>query len=121
MTQTISAYFYAALACLPITMHLALIAGAPWGRFTMGGRFPERLPPLWRGLALVQAALLGLMAAVVLHAAQAPDPGWPLPAVLGVTALSLLANGISPSRPERRLWTPVLALMLLSGGAVAFL
>ena len=101
------AFAYAGLAVLPVLMHLAVAAGAPLGRF------PGRLPPLWRGLALVQAALLGTMAGAVLaRSGIGPTLLAPLfwPAV-GLTLLSLAANAASPSRPERLLWTPVLALM----------
>jgi len=59
MTQAL-AFAYAGLAMLPVLMHLANAAGAPLGRLTVGGRFPGRLPPVWRALALVQAALLGI-------------------------------------------------------------
>lgn len=104
---------YAALAALPVLMHLANAAGAPLGRLTVGGRFPGRLPPVWRVLALVQAALLCVMAGAVLaRGGIGPAPLAPLfwPAV-GLTLLSLAANAASPSRPERLLWTPVLSLM----------
>jgi hypothetical protein len=43
---------------------------------------------------------------------------WP---AVAVTILSLLANAASPSRPERRLWTPVLASMAVAAFGVAFL
>ncbi|WP_369836068.1 hypothetical protein [Donghicola sp. XS_ASV15] len=122
MSQTL-ALTYAGLAALPVTMHLAIVAGAPLGRFTVGGRFPNRLPPRWRGLAAVQAALLVLMALAALSRAHvALDPlkilFWP---AVAVTALSLLANAASPSRPERLLWTPVLALMVLAALGVGLL
>jgi hypothetical protein len=87
----------------------------------VGGRFPGRLPPAWRALALVQAALLGAMAAAVLGraglgpAALAPL-FWP---AFGITLLSLAANAASPSRPERLLWTPVIALMAAAALGVA--
>lgn len=113
MISETSATVYAGLALLPTTMHIALAAGAPLGRYTVGGRFPGRLPPLWRALALVQAGMLVGMALVVLGQAH----GVVLPAglfwaVVAVTALSCLANALSRSRPERRLWTPVLLAML---------
>ena len=58
---------YTGLAVLPFTMHVALAAGVPLGRLTVGGRFDGKLPPLWRGLALVQGGLLiGLSAAGLL-------------------------------------------------------
>lgn len=114
---------YAGLAALPLAMHLALAAGAPWGRFTLGGRFSGRLPPVWRALALVQGALLAAMAGAVLSRAGIVAPTlavlfWP---AVAVTVLSLLANAASPSRPERRLWTPVLASMAFAAFGVAFL
>lgn len=43
---------------------------------------------------------------------------WP---ALGLTLLSLAANAASPSRPERLLWTPVLALMTAAALGVGFL
>jgi hypothetical protein len=122
MTQSL-AFAYTGLAALPVLMHLAVAAGAPFGRFTVGGRFPGRLPPAWRALALVQAALLGLMAAAVLAravlgAAMLAPLFWP---AFGLTLLSLAANAASPSRPERLLWTPVLALMAAAALGVGVL
>jgi hypothetical protein len=112
VTQAL-ALAYAVLAALPVAMHLAVAAGAPLGRLTVGGRFAGRLPPAWRALALVQAALIATMAGAVLAraglGASALAPlFWP---AVAVTLLSLAANAASPSRPERLLWTPVLALM----------
>ena len=91
MSDTIFATAYSALAALPFAMQLAVAAGAPLGRFTVGGRFPGRLPGIWRVLALLQAALLAAMAAVVLSAAGLIDialPGWTIWPVLGLTLLT---------------------------------
>lgn len=114
---------YAGLAALPLAMHLALAAGASWGRFTVGGRFTGRLPPVWRALALVQGAVLAVMAGAVLARAGIGALAlavlfWP---AVAVTVVSLLANAASPSRSERRLWTPVLALMVFAAFGVAIL
>lgn len=122
MTQTL-AFAYAGLAALPAAMHLAIAAGAPLGRLTVGGRFPGRLPPVWRALAVVQAALLAAMAGAVLaRAGTGALPLAPLfwPAV-ALTLVSLAANAASPSRPERLLWTPVLALMAAAALGVGVL
>lgn len=115
MNVQLAAILYAILAAIPAAMHLALAAGAPLGRFTIGGRFPGRLPAAWRVLAVVQAGLLAGMSIVVLdHAGVTAlgSPRWLIWPVLGLTALTLLANAASPSRPERRLWTPVAAGMM---------
>lgn len=122
MTQAL-AFAYAGLTALPVLMHLANAAGAPLGRLTVGGRFPGRLPPVWRVLALVQAALLCTMAGAVLtRGGIGPLPLAVLfwPAVI-LTLLSLAANAASPSRPERLLWTPVLALMTAAALGVGLL
>ena len=122
MTATTLALVYAGLAALPLLMHLALAAGAPLGRYTVGGRFPGRLPPKWRGLALVQALLLAAMAAIVLRRADAVDfagPGWPFWLVVGLTGTTCLANLATPSRPERIVWGPVTGLMFAAVIGVA--
>ncbi|MEC7763136.1 MAG: hypothetical protein VX874_14635 [Pseudomonadota bacterium] len=124
MTATLPAVIYAASATLPILMHLGLVAGAPWGRFTVGGKFPHALPPLWRGFALVQVGLLVLMAASVLSFSGVLDAGLPpllFWVTLGLTALTALANAASRSRPERMLWGPVTGVMFIASLAVALL
>jgi len=111
------AYAYTGLAALPVAMQLALAAGAPLGRYTVGGRYPGRLPPAWRALALVQAALLAAMALTVLDRAGLLGlglPGWAVWPVLALTLLTTLANLVTPSRPERLLWGPVTVAMSLS-------
>ncbi len=116
MSETVFALAYAGLAALPTTMQVALAAGAPLGRFTVGGRFPGRLPGPWRALALVQAGVLVAMAIVVLgHAGliRTALPGWAIWPVLGLTLLTTFANLATPSRPERLLWGPVTVLMSL--------
>ena len=116
MSDTAFALAYAGLAALPTTMQFALAAGAPLGRFTVGGRFPGRRPGPWRGLALVQAGVLVGMVLVVLDHAGLIGmglPGWSIWPVLGLTLLTTLANLVTPSRPERLLWGPVTVLMSL--------
>ena len=117
-----TATLYAVLALLPITLQIALMLGAPLGRFSVGGRFPHRLPPLWRVLAGVQALVLASMAAAVLDRGGVIALGWPPVAfwlAVAATILSGLANAASPSRPERLLWTPVTALMALAALSTA--
>lgn len=124
MTPYGLALIYAALAALPLAMHIALVFGAPLGRFTLGGRYSGRPTPLWRWAAMAQGLLLLGMATTVLDfggvlALDLPDAlFWGTFALSCVTAL---LNVISPSRPERLLWGPVTGLMALSAGALIFL
>jgi hypothetical protein len=124
MSPQTLAVLYAAAACLPTAMHVAVAAGAPLGRFTVGGLFPGALPARWRALAIVQAALLLAMALAVLDRAGVVDaalPGFAFWLALGLTGLTTAANAASPSRPERLLWTPVLAAMSAAALGVALL
>src|SRR5512138_3404773 len=71
-----AAVLYAIISFGVIAFQIALPAGAPWGAFAMGGAFPGQFPPALRVGALIQAALLGAMAAVVLARAGLMLPGW---------------------------------------------
>jgi len=92
---------------------------------TMGGRVTGVLPRRLRAVAFVSLLLLLAFAVIVAARAQ-----WFLPAlqepsrwlvwvVVGYCALGVLANALTPSRRERRLWLPVVALMLVSSLLVA--
>jgi hypothetical protein len=75
------------------------------------------LPPLWRGLAIVQAGLLAGMAHVVLDRGGVLSSDLPQGlfwVVMSLTLLTFLANAASPSRPERLLWTPVILGMVVT-------
>lgn len=106
---------------------LALVFGAPWGRFTMGGYHRGRLPSGLRVVAGVSVLLYGLMALLALRCAglfTQPDADvarvgmW---VVFGFLVLGVGMNAISRSKPERYVMTPVslvlavLALLVVLG------
>lgn len=114
----IAALLFTSVTLGAIAFQLALAAGAPWGAYAMGGRFPGRMPPAMRTAALGQAALLALLILIVLAAAglaQVPIVSG-LPSliwlVVGFSALSLALNAASRSPGERRIWVPVAVVML---------
>jgi hypothetical protein len=121
------AVVYALATAVVVLFQLGVAAGKPWGEYTMGGRYPGRLPGIMRVAALVQSVVLALLAALVLDAAGllaldwTDDIAW-LPFVpVVVAALSLVLNASSRSEPERRTWTPVAIVLLASSLAVAIL
>ena len=123
MNAALGWLFLAALAG-PLFVQLALVAGAPWGHLTLGGRWPGRLPPRVRAVCLGQALLLAAMGAAVAGQAGLLAlgwPGWAIWAVAGVSLLSMVANLATPSRLERLLWGPATAVMAGSSVALAFL
>ncbi|TDP62740.1 hypothetical protein [Roseateles toxinivorans] len=104
---------------------VALAMGAPWGEFTLGGRWRGRLPMKVRVIPLVSLLLLLCFGAVILARAgflapfvhqRAHSLAW---VVVGYCALGTIVNAITPSRRERNLWLPVLFCMLILSLVVA--
>lgn len=107
----IAAWIYAGLCVVTATFQVALYLGAPWGRWTQGGRYPTVLPPGNRTLAIATALFMLALGASVLGAADGgtPVPGWIATVLTGAV---FLGHVVSPSRFERALWSPVSAVML---------
>ena len=121
----VAAFVYLVATVIVVGFQSMLALGAPWGEYAMGGRFPGRLPPALRVAAVVQAAVLSLLAIVVLSAAGllAPELASGLPwliwVVVAVATVSVVMNAASRSPGERRLWVPVGLVMLASSLVVA--
>ncbi|HEY3334870.1 MAG TPA: hypothetical protein VGK16_06480 [Candidatus Limnocylindrales bacterium] len=121
------AFVYALATALVVVFQLGVAAGKAWGEYTLGGRYPGRLPLVLRMAALAQAGVLGALAAIVLDTAGVGDLGWVarvgwLPWVpVIVSGVSLAMNSASSSEPEKRTWVPVTIVLLVSSLAVALL
>ncbi|MEM1376464.1 MAG: hypothetical protein AAGG69_03650 [Pseudomonadota bacterium] len=113
-----------ALACVPpIFMQIGLTLGMPWGEYANGGKFPRKLPPAMRAMAVVQGAILAVIALTLLDRGGVLDLGWPAWVFwlcLTIACLSCIANWITPSVKERRLWGPLTTVFALSGIILAF-
>jgi hypothetical protein len=125
MTPRFAAILFAGWIAAVALFQLALAAGAPWGEYAMGGAFPGVFPPAMRIAALIQIPVLGLLAAIVLARAGLALPGW-APAsrklvwvVVGLLAIGLILNLVTPSHLERLIWAPVAGLLLLTSLRVA--
>jgi hypothetical protein len=108
------AHLYAT-GCLAIVFfQIALIAGAPLGRYTQGGRHPGALPVSGRIIAAVSIPVLVFMALAILSAAGFPGLNWPRWTgwvAFGVQCVSTVLNLITPSRAEREVWGPIMGVM----------
>ncbi len=124
MTTAAAVLFAIAVAGV-VAFQLAMALGAPWGAYSMGGRYPGRFPPAMRIAAVVQAVVLALLALVVLSAAGLVMPSiadalpWAMWLAVGFSAVSLVLNLVTPSAVERRLWAPIGAVLLVTSLAVA--
>ncbi|TYP88350.1 hypothetical protein [Blastococcus xanthinilyticus] len=106
----------AVLACVLLAalgiLQLLLLTGRPLGRFAWGGQH-EVLPRGLRVGSAVSVLLYAFFAVVILQAAEVlsglPDvvAGVGIWVLTGYFALGVVMNGISRSRPERLLMTPV--------------
>ena len=90
-----------------------LVAGRPYGHLAWGGQH-RVLPRRLRIGSAASIALYAVFAGVVLAAAAPDAPRWLEVAVwvlTGYSALGVLMNAVSRSRPERLVMTPVCLLL----------
>ncbi|MCB0806644.1 MAG: hypothetical protein KDC05_12665 [Bacteroidales bacterium] len=124
MLITASAITFAALTGIVIIFQGCLAAGVPWGKASMGGKFPGKYPPKMRLVAVANMFILGFFAAIVLSEDDILFPG--LKAVSGIVIwiivvffiVATILNTITPSRIER-IWAPVALLQLITSLIVA--
>jgi hypothetical protein len=121
----IAAVIYSLVTLVVVAFQLALVLGAPWGAYAMGGAFSGRFPPVMRLAAVAQVIFLGLLAAVVLSRAGLVLPqwsqasGWLTWVIVVFAAIGVVLNAITPSAGERRLWVPVTLVLVASSLTVA--
>jgi hypothetical protein len=121
-----AALVFAFASAIVIAFQAALALGAPWGAYAMGGAYPGRLPGPGRVASVVQALLIGVLAAGVLSDARLVVPGlaetlpWLVWLAVAFSAVSTVLNAITRSAVERRTWLPVATVMLLSSLIVAW-
>lgn len=111
--HTVAAVVACAVLAGLAVFQVALALGAPWGRFAWGGRHERELPARLRVASAVSVALYALFAVVLLDRAGVVDV---LPETVSRAAawvlfayftLGVVMNGISRSREERLVMTPV--------------
>lgn len=93
---------------------LGLAAGLPWGRVSYGGAHPGVLPQhLRRVSAGASVVYAGLAVAVTSRHTPVQVRRQVLTGVAALMGVGTVMNGISPSWPERALWTPTAAVVAL--------
>jgi hypothetical protein len=124
MLTTIASIIFTALSALVGVFQLALVFGAPWGEVTLGGRYKGALPKHIRVAPAVSAVLIFGFAVIVLaRAGLAFYEAFSAKLIWGVAAYCFLGsvmNYITPSKRERALWFPIVAVMLICSLLVAW-
>jgi hypothetical protein len=127
MLTSLAAYVFVSLIAVVVLFQLALSAGAPWGATAMGGRFPGIFPTPMRIAALLQALILTLLGLIVpIHARLFLPDFYSISevgiwVVVVVFSLSLIMNLATPSKWERIIWAPVVAILVVCALLVAIL
>ena len=111
--MTTAAAIVACLILLALAVFQALlIAGRPLGRYAWGGQH-EVLPRKLRIGSAISILLYAVFAIIILESAGIADMLPDVVADIGIWvltayfALGIIMNGISRSKPERQLMTPV--------------
>ena len=103
-----------------------LAAGKPWGEWAFGGQIKGRLPVKFRVASAISVFVyglqiwhyIGLVHGIPAFGSPATEDtiNWVLVAFFAAGAIM---NGISRSKKERSLWTPVLLVSLILSLVVA--
>ncbi len=111
--QTLAAVTACVLLAALGVFQVCLACGAPWGRFAWGGQHRQVLPARLRVGSAISVLLYAAFAIVLLDRADLIDvlpAGFSRPAAWVLTAylaIGMVMNGISRSRSERAVMTPV--------------
>lgn len=122
--QSTAAGLFLGLTVLTVLFQIGLAIGLPWGKASMGGRFPGKYPPRMRWVALINALVLAFTATVVLaeagccFAALRSISGVGIWVVIAFYALGTVLNLITPSKIER-IWAPVVFIQTICATLVA--
>ncbi|TXI90451.1 MAG: hypothetical protein E6Q34_08895 [Burkholderiaceae bacterium] len=122
----IATWIYLGLSVLVLLFLAALIVGAPWGELTLGGKWRGPLPMKVRLIPLLSIGIIAFFMVIVLARSGLRFPTlsefsakgiW---IVVAYNVLGVVANSLTPSPRERRLWVPVLIAMLTTSLILAF-
>jgi hypothetical protein len=111
----VAALVLAVISLGVVGFQLALVAGAPWGEYTMGGQTKGRLPRALRVGAAVSAVIMLAQGGhylaqvgvfpLLLDSTANSVVNW---VWFGFNIAGLIVNSISRSTKERNTWVPVL-------------
>ena len=122
--ETTSAITFTVFTGFVILFQGCLAAGLPWGKASMGGKYPGKYPPKMRIVAVVNMLLLSFIAAIVLSEANLMFPQLKTISRVGIWVIVVffiigtLMNTITPSKIER-IWAPVALIQLITSLIVA--
>jgi hypothetical protein len=125
MITIIAAFTYAILMAVVILFQFGLTIGLPWGKASMGGKFPGKYPPKMRIVSFLNMIILSFITIIVLAKADimlSQFKSFSIVAiwfVVAFAAIGAVLNTITPSKIERKIWAPITILQLIASIIVA--
>ncbi len=122
--ETISAIIFTVFTGIVILFQGCLAAGLPWGKASMGGKYPGKYPPKMRIVAVINMILLSFIATIVLSEADLMFPQLKTISGIGIWFVVIfffigtIMNTITPSKIER-IWAPVALIQMTTSIIVA--
>jgi len=109
---------YLSLLLFTILFQIGLVAGRPWGEWTMGGYNKGALPYRLRIGAVTSILMLILIGLVIIDKINLFEinldfPNWYGLGIIAFNILGVIANTITRSQKERKLWQPITTVMLI--------
>lgn len=118
-------FFFLTLLSLLALFQIALVLGAPLGKYAWGGQHSGKLP---NNLRIASLSSLLIYAAIAFVATEKVGLTSVLPdafttvlwwITVGYLGIAILMNGISRSRPERYVMTPVAIALFVTALVIA--
>lgn len=119
MNESLAAIVFTVLTGIVMVFQGCLALGLPWGKASMGGKYPGKYPPRMKAVAVINILILGLFVAIVWSKANLLFPQFKSLSDIGiwfVVAFMLIGtvlNTITPSKIER-IWAPVALFQLIT-------
>ena len=119
MLTTLITITYLSLNMLTVLFQIGLVFGRPWGEWTMGGYNKGVLPAKVRIGPFISILILSFFILFTINFTQIISTNLNLPEyikwfIIAFNVLAVIANSITQSSKERKLWQPITIVMLVS-------
>jgi len=119
MTESLAAIIFTILTGIVLIFQGCLALGLPWGKASMGGKYPGKYPPKMKMVAIINMVILSVFVAIVLSKSDLLFPQLKPISNIGIwfvvafMALGTVLNTITKSKIER-IWIPVSLFQLIT-------
>jgi len=124
MNESLAAIVFTVLTGIVMVFQGCLALGLPWGKASMGGKYPGKYPPKMKAVAIINMLILGFFTAIVMSKSDLLFPQLKPISNIGIwfvvafMVVATVLNTITPSKIER-IWAPVALFQFITSLIVA--